>query len=53
MPEQELQVHPEVDEDVIEISTPISRDNVIGAEAVEFAITGMYELLAQEPLMGT
>ncbi|MDI1314600.1 type II toxin-antitoxin system RelE/ParE family toxin [Prosthecobacter sp.] len=53
MPEQELQVHPEVDEDVIEISTHIAMHNPLAAEAVEFAITRMYELLAQEPLMGT
>lgn len=53
MAEQELQIHPEVDEDVIEISTHIAMDNPVAAEAVELAITGMYELLAQEPLMGT
>ena len=53
MAEQELQIHPEVDEDVIEISTHIAMDNSIAAKAVEFAITGMYQLLAQEPFLGT
>lgn len=28
-------------------------NNPLTAEAVEFAITGMFQLLAQEPLMGT
>ena len=37
MAEQELQIHPEVDEDVIEISTHIAMDNPIAAKAVEFA----------------
>ncbi len=53
MPEHELQVHPEVRKDVIEISIHIAMDNPLAAEAVEFAITGTFELLAQAPLMGT
>jgi plasmid stabilization system protein ParE len=53
MAEQQLQIHPEVDEDVIEISTHIAMDNPLAAKAVEFAITGMYQLLAQEPVLGT
>lgn len=53
MPERELQVHPEVDWDVIEISSYIEMDNSLSAEAVELAITQMYEMLAQKPGMGT
>ena len=53
MVEQELQIHPEVDGDVIEISTHIAMDKPLAAEAVEFAITEMYQLLSQQPLMGT
>lgn len=52
MAEQELQIHPEVDEGVIEISTHSTMDNPLAAEAVELAITEMYDMLAQEPLMG-
>jgi len=53
MPEKELQVHPEVRGDVIEISSHIEMDNPLAAEAVEWAITQMFELLAQEPGLGT
>ena len=53
MPEKELQVHPEVRGDVIEISSYITMDNPLVADAVEGAITQMFELLAQEPGMGT
>ncbi len=53
MPEQELQIHPEVDWDVIEISSYIEMDNSLASESVELAITQTYETLAQEPGIGT
>lgn len=49
MLEQRLEVHPEVDEDIIDISTYIALDNTDAAEAVEFAITETFELLASRP----
>jgi len=49
----ELQIHPEVDHDLIELSSYIAVDNPEAAEAVESAITGTYELLAREPMSGT
>lgn len=53
MHEPKLEVHPEVDEDIIVISTYIALDNPAAAEAVEFAITDTFELLASRPQMGT
>jgi len=53
MGEQQLQVHPEVDNDLIELSAFIAMDNPTAAEAVERAITSTFELLACKPLMGT
>ena len=53
MHETRLEVHPEVDEDIIVISTYIALDNPAAAEAVEFAITDTFALLASRPQMGT
>ena len=53
MRETQLQVHPEVDNDLIELSAYIAMDNPAAAMAVERAITSTFELLACKPLMGT
>lgn len=53
MHETRLEVHPEVDEDIIVISTYIALDNPAAAEAVEFAITDTFALLASRTQMGT
>ena len=53
MLDAELQVHPEVDNDLIELSAYIAMDNPTAAEAVEHAIIRTLEFLASKPLMGT
>ncbi len=52
MRETQLQVHPEVDNDLIELSAYIAMNNPAAAVAVERAITSMFELLACKPQMG-
>jgi plasmid stabilization system protein ParE len=53
MREAQLQVHPEVDNDLIELSAYIAMDSPAAAVAVERAITSLFELLACKPQMGT
>jgi plasmid stabilization system protein ParE len=53
MAEPKLEVHPEVNEDIIELSTYIALDNPLAAEEVEFAITETFVLLAKGAQLGT
>jgi plasmid stabilization system protein ParE len=49
-----LQVHPEVEEtDLAEIIAYIAADNPVAADAVYEAVSEMFALLADDPMMGT
>lgn len=50
----QLHVHPEVeDTDLVEITSYIASDNPVAAAAVYDAISEMFILLANDPMMGT
>ncbi len=54
MADMYYEIHPEVEMvDLEEIATYIARDNPKAADEVIEAITGMYDVLARQPQMGT
>lgn len=54
MPEPELEIHPVVkNDDLVEITSHIARDNPVAADDVYDAITELSPKLAYHPLMGT